>query len=286
MAGKCFFCHRGGMTWWPGSKPHPFCWNSCCSCIGQGLRPRKGLLIAWLRVLCFSSAPAACLQGETLHTGGKSLGHMPVELNLEPALSRNSKSNVFCMFFVFGSAKSQCIIYISGGFSGVLVAPLGLLWTCLLPPLPRVLQIPGVPMPLLHLLRNWDSATAGRRAVLTCDGQARRRPYCTNTHPGLWATKLTRPRLDTFYFGLWVLFWCWQPWQSIKVSERNQSRMLSGLSGFLPCPIRRLHCCKDGLVPRVVADPWVTQLSPAGISGAWGTVSLSGLLCRPAMPAA
>lgn len=59
----------------------------------------------------------------------------------------------------------------------------------------------------------------------------------TNTHPWLWATKLTCPRSDTFYFGLWVLFWCQQPWQSIRVGERNQSGMLSGLSGFLPCPI-------------------------------------------------
>lgn len=36
------------------------------------------------------------------------------------------------------------------------------------PPLTRVLQIPGIPTPLLPLRRNWDSVTPIEHAGLTC----------------------------------------------------------------------------------------------------------------------
>lgn len=76
-----------------------------------------------------------------------------------------------CLFFIFGSAKSQCCISVSGRFSGVLLAALGLLLACLGPPLTKVMEISGIPMPLLSLLRNCDPRVAGGRARRTC-GQA------------------------------------------------------------------------------------------------------------------
>ena len=79
----------------------------------------------------------------------------------------------------------------------------------------------------------------------------------------------------------YLLFRCWQPWQSIRVGERNRSGMLLGLLGFLPCPIRCLRHCSNGLVPRLISDLRVAQLSPAGVRGGWGMRTLLGCLWLP-----
>lgn len=86
---------------------------------------------------------------------------------------------------------------------------------------------------VVNLLRTTlDKGAANRRYFLSCpspetvtpellvsvpglpvDRQAHRWGYHANTHPGLWATKITCSRWDTFCFEPWVLFQFQQPWQ-------------------------------------------------------------------------
>lgn len=75
------------------------------------------------------------------------------------------------VLFAFHYWESQVPVlhFISGRFSRVLLAALGLLLTYLGPPLTKVMQISGIPVPFLSLLRNCDSRAAGEHARLTCE---------------------------------------------------------------------------------------------------------------------
>lgn len=99
---------------------------------------------------------------------------------------------------------------------GVLLAAFGLLLTCLGPPLTRVLQIPGIPMPLLPLLRNWDSATAGKHAGLTCGRAGTQEGLSYN--PWVMDRKANASKIGYF------LFWAPGPVLVSATLAKHQSR--------------------------------------------------------------